>query len=111
MSTVSETVTQAISSLTFQPQSQVQGILADEEKYKYSYLLPAFSSEHYPPLEPFEHTDPGHRALSHSDPRSFLRNASRVTDIQPVLGTEIEGIKLTDLDNDGRDQLALFVRM
>jgi len=39
----------------------------------------------------------------------FLKNATRVTEIQPVLGTEIEGVKLTDLDSDGRDQLALFV--
>lgn len=108
-STVSETVTQTLP-ITLRTKSQANGISVDA-KYKYSHLLPSFSSEQYPPLEYFEHTDPGHRALSHPDPRSFLQNASRVTDIQPVLGTEIEGIKLTDLDNDGRDQLALFVRI
>jgi len=109
MQTVSETITQAVSSLTLRPQSQPNGPQADGEIYKYSHLLPVFNSEHFPPLEPFEHNDPGHRALSHPDPRSFLRNATRVTEIQPVLGTEIEGIKLTDLDNNDRDQLALFV--
>jgi sulfonate dioxygenase len=110
MSTVSETVTQPFPTITLRPQSHTNGVSVDAI-YKYAHLLPSVSSEQYPPLQPFEHSDPGHRALSHPEPRSFLRNANRVTDIQPVLGTEIEGIKLTDLDNDGRDQLALFVRI
>ncbi|KAF8530947.1 TauD-domain-containing protein [Gautieria morchelliformis] len=109
MPTISETRTQAIPALTLRPRSHTSGIQPNNEIYRYSHLLPSFPPEEYPPLEPFEHSDPGHRALSHRDPRSFLRNASRVSDIQPVLGTEIEGIKLTDLDSDGRDQLALFV--
>lgn len=111
MSIVSETVTQAIPSLTLRPQSQTKGVPGDDERYKYSHLLPSFAPEQYPPLVPFEHIDPGHRALSHPDPRSFLRNATRVADIQPILGTEIEGIKLIDLDDNDRDQLALFVRI
>lgn len=81
----------------------------ETEGYKYTHLLPTFSSERYPPLEPFEHVDPGHRALSHPDPRSFLQNATSVVEIQPVLGTEIEGLQLTQLTNDERDQLALLV--
>jgi len=80
-----------------------------DEPYKYDHLLPFFSQQKYPPLTPFDHVDPGKRALSHEDPRSFLRNATRVTDIQPVLGTEIEGLQLTQLTNDERDQLALYV--
>jgi sulfonate dioxygenase len=111
MPTISETRTQVIPALTLRPQSHTNVVQNNNEKYKYSHLLPSFPPEEYPPLEPFDHSDPGHRALSHPDPRSFLRNATCVSDIQPVLGTEIEGIELTDLDSDGRDQLALFVRI
>lgn len=104
---VAETVTQSTPNPPSKPQLKAQN---GEENYKYAHLLPVFSDKKYPPLEPFEHVDPGHRALSHPDPRSFLKNATRITDIQPVLGTEIVGVNLTDLDSDGRDQLALFVR-
>ncbi|KAG8713325.1 hypothetical protein FRC08_013388 [Ceratobasidium sp. 394] len=41
--------------------------------------------------------------------RTFLRNATRVRDLTPKIGTEITGIDLTTLDGAGRDQLALEV--
>jgi len=78
-----------------------------EEPYKYAHLLPHFSPDKYPPLIPFEHVDPGHRALKHADPRAFLNDAASVIALTPNLGTEVRGIRLTDLDSDGRDQLAL----
>ncbi|KIY45484.1 TauD-domain-containing protein [Fistulina hepatica ATCC 64428] len=80
----------------------------NEEPYRYVHLLPVFPSERYPPLTPFEHVDPGFRALSHPNPRSFLDNAT-VVEITPKLGSEITGVNLVDLDNDSRDQLALEV--
>jgi sulfonate dioxygenase len=80
----------------------------DEEPYLWTRLLPVFDpSEHYPPLTPYEHVDPGFRALSHPNPRSFLSSATRVADLTPHIGTEIEGVNLATLDADGRDQLAL----
>lgn len=112
---MSETTTTTVVTspvLTLLPQAQNQnGTENSDKEYKYTHLLPVFSSQKYLPLEPFEHIDPGHRALSHSDPRAFLGNATRITEIQPVLGSEIEGVQLTELDNDGRDQLALYVRI
>lgn len=78
------------------------------EEYRYSHLLPVFSQDHYPALTPFEHVDPGHRALSHSDPRSFLNKAS-VVELTPALGAEVQGVNLRTLDSDARDQLALEV--
>lgn len=111
MSTVSETlVAQPAPVLTLRPQSSAVP-KEETEGYKYTHLLPTFSSDRYPPLEPFEHVDPGQRALSHPDPRSFLRNATNVFEIQPVLGTEVEGLQLTQLTNDERDQIALLVRV
>ncbi|KAJ3875828.1 hypothetical protein F5051DRAFT_51960 [Lentinula edodes] len=80
-----------------------------ETEYRYSHLLPFFSQDHYPPLTPFEHIDPGHRALNHSNPRSFLDSATQITELTPNLGTEVFGVDLRALDSDGRDQLALEV--
>ncbi|KIK98330.1 hypothetical protein PAXRUDRAFT_31249 [Paxillus rubicundulus Ve08.2h10] len=77
-----------------------------EETYKYAHLLSHFSRDTYPP---FEHVDPGLRALKHADPRAFLKAATGVIELTPNLGTEICGIHLTALDTDGRDQLALEV--
>ncbi|KAH9919111.1 alpha-ketoglutarate-dependent sulfonate dioxygenase [Fomitopsis serialis] len=64
---------------------------------------------HYPPLTPFDHIDPGSRALSHPNPRSFLDHATSITQLTPHLGEEVRGVSLAALDSDGRDQLALEV--
>lgn len=83
---------------------------AQEEGYKYTSLLPVFpQDEHYPPLTPFEHVDPGHRALQHQDPRAFLANA-QVTQLTPPIGEEIRGVNLATLNDDAKDELALEVR-
>ena len=89
---------------------EVQTETQDQETYRYAALLPEFNrEEHYPPLEPFDHVDPGSRALSHPSPASFLDGASNIFDITPNLGTEVTGVNLATLSNDERDQLALKV--
>ncbi|KAJ2989829.1 hypothetical protein NUW54_g8661 [Trametes sanguinea] len=109
MSTV-ETITQSLPTLTLQNKSDNSEATKQEEPYKYAHLLPVFpKDEHYPPLTPFEHTDPGLRALSHPNPRAFLDNATSVIDLTPRLGSEIRGVNLAELDSTGRDQLALEV--
>ena len=77
--------------------------------YRYAHLLPSLSRTTYPPLTPFEHTDPGLRALAHSNPRSLLDAASGTIELTPNFGTELYGISLARLDSDSRDQLALEV--
>ncbi|EJT97998.1 TauD-domain-containing protein [Dacryopinax primogenitus] len=82
-------------------------------EYTYARYLPAFNAnEHYPPLEPFTHSDPGLRALAVSpnpeDPLPFLQSAESVTELTPELGTEVRGVDLSKLTSDGRDQLALL---
>ena len=80
-----------------------------EENYRYTHLLPAFpKDEHYPPLTPFEHVDPGLRALAHPNPRAFLANA-KVTQLTPPIGEEIRGVNLTKLTDSEKDELALEV--
>ncbi|EIW86476.1 TauD-domain-containing protein [Coniophora puteana RWD-64-598 SS2] len=103
-----ETINQAseaVSSLTLKTGEQ-----KDQEEYRYAHLLPHFDpSEKFPALTPFEHVDPGSRALKHADPLAFLKNAARVVQLTPRLGTEVRGVSLLSLDGDGRDQLALEV--
>ncbi|KAF8632538.1 hypothetical protein AX15_001753 [Amanita polypyramis BW_CC] len=102
--TVTELAQATAETLKLRPAEEKQ-----EEPYRYSHLLPDFSQDHYPPLTPFEHTDPGHRALNHPNPRAFLENATSVVEITPHLGSEVVGVNLAELDSDGRDQLALEV--
>ncbi|CAE6506339.1 unnamed protein product [Rhizoctonia solani] len=92
--------------------SSIPQIPDPNSDYPYKHLLPVFDkSEFQPPLEPFEHTDPGARAaaLPESEQRTFLTNAIRVRNLTPRIGTEVVGIDLTSLDGAARDQLALEV--
>lgn len=104
-STAVEVVEKAAATLKLRPTNKD----TEEQEYKYAHLLPHFSAEHYPPLSPFEHVDPGRRALSHANPRSFLDAATSVDEFTPRFGTEVTGINLAELDNTARDQLALEV--
>lgn len=106
-----ETITQSVTGLSlngYGPEATKQ-TKDSSEAYPYANLLPHFSQDHYEPLTPFVHVDPGLRALAHPNPRAFLDDATKVTDLTPKLGTEIEGISLEKLDSKGRDQVALEV--
>ncbi|TFK41283.1 hypothetical protein BDQ12DRAFT_600984 [Crucibulum laeve] len=114
---MSTTITQLVESnpvtLTLRPQPTEEKKEEQEEQgslgsYRYAHLLPHFSTDHYPPLTPFEHIDAGSRALSHPNPRAFLDNAE-VIELTPNLGSEVRGVNLAQLDGTGRDQLALEV--
>ena len=63
-------------------------------------------NEKFPPLEPFDHVDPGTRA----DPKKpHLLNPNVTTrNISPYLGTEISGVQISELTKEGLDELALF---
>ena len=92
-----------------QPHSASRAAPIGDGPYPYEHLLPHFSNDNYPPLTPFEHADPGLRALAHPNPRAFLDGATRVAELTPNLGTEIDGVDLATLDDNARDQLALEV--
>jgi sulfonate dioxygenase len=90
-------MSQTITLTETQPQPQVEPpatlvlqnpVQVPEDEYRYSHLLPHFSRDHYPPLTPFLHSDPGLRALNHANPRAFLQNATSVVELTPRLGTE-----------------------
>lgn len=80
-----------------------------DEAYPYKHLLPTFDGHlKLPPLTEFEHKDPGHEALKHADPLAFLANAE-VDELTPRFGSEVSGVQLSQLDEAGRQELALFV--
>lgn len=67
-----------------------------------------------PPLVPFAHSDPGLRALvalSHPEPSPSIFAAPNVTSsaITPVTGRIYTGLLLDELDEAGRDEVALEV--
>ncbi|MCJ1270996.1 hypothetical protein MMC22_010895 [Lobaria immixta] len=75
---------------------------------KHPNYLPTWDPEtKYSPLEPFTHYEHGKDA----DPsfKDLLRDASSVTEITPTTGTEVRGVQLSSLTNEGKDQLALLV--
>ncbi|KAI8096813.1 uncharacterized protein BX664DRAFT_383200 [Halteromyces radiatus] len=65
-----------------------------------------FPDVKYPPLEPFEHKDPGHLA----DPKksSLFDSATNVYDVTPHVGTTIEGLQLSTLTDQQKNDLALL---
>lgn len=155
MPSATETVTSAIHSLSIRPQAEEKPdapavsttpspASAPKQKlqwpsqnakpgesYKYERFLPYFDHDlHLPPLQPFEHVDPGTlerlpslyhptyeitspspsglKALDDPEPRSFLNGAS-VEELTPEFGSEVEGVQLHELDARGRQQLARYV--
>lgn len=66
-----------------------------------------FPTTKYPDYEPFEHTDPGHKA----DPekKSLLEPATSVRELTPHIGTEIRGVQLHELNDQQKNDLALLV--
>ncbi|WWD19460.1 hypothetical protein CI109_103920 [Kwoniella shandongensis] len=129
MSTVTQTITEPLRTLHLRPESpekpaeQAQQSTAaetsktngtastngDKDAYKYEWALPSFNNDQYPPLTPFEHTDPGLEALKHENPREFLAGATEVSSLSPRFGSDVSGIQLHTLDTRGRQQLARFV--
>jgi sulfonate dioxygenase len=75
---------------------------AKDKDYKYARYLPTYDhSIKLPPLEPFEHVDPGHAAKNDPNPRAFLEGATE-THLTPKFGTEVEGIQLSKLDQKAK---------
>ena len=60
----------------------------------------------YPPLEAFEHNDPG--KLGDPKKASLFENAEKVINLTPSIGTEIHGIQLSQLNDQQKNDLALL---
>ena len=84
-------------------------LIPAEQKLSVQYrnYLPTWGNEKYPPLQPFEHHDPGLDA----DPSypELLAKGVTTNDLTPTIGTEVTGVQLSKLSPAGKDQLARFV--
>lgn len=82
-----------------------------QSQYKYAEYLPVYDSRtQFPPLEPFQFTDRG-LAADKSKPNLLSEDNSslKVTRLTPVIGTEIKGLQLSELDDVQKDELALLI--
>ncbi|CAK7903210.1 alpha-ketoglutarate-dependent sulfonate dioxygenase [[Candida] anglica] len=83
----------------------------NREQSKFPDFLPTWDpSEKYPPLAFFKHEEPGVRA-NKDLPNLFPggKTAHKLKDITPKLGTEVFDVQLSELDDSGKDELALFI--
>ncbi|KAJ6078032.1 uncharacterized protein N7446_000968 [Penicillium canescens] len=60
------------------------------------------------PLTPFEYNDPALRVRDKSK-RNLLNESSKISHIQPNIGSVVEGVQLSSLTSAGRDELALLI--
>ncbi|KIW34438.1 uncharacterized protein PV07_01216 [Cladophialophora immunda] len=77
------------------------------EHYAYDYLRPRFPDVHWDELTEIPHEDKG--VLGHPRFRNLLDAAEDVFDYIPKIGTEITGIKLTQLTDSQKCDLARLV--
>lgn len=67
-----------------------------------------YLSYRYPPSEPFEHYDHGKDA-DPAFPDLLPKDKASISEITPSTGSEIHGVKLSQLNEASKDQLALLV--
>lgn len=78
-----------------------------DNSYKYSQYTPSFPALDWEPLGPTKVVDKGLSADAAK--KSLLSAASKVSDLTPVIGTELSGVDLRALTNGQKDELALLV--
>ncbi|KAJ6094577.1 hypothetical protein N7467_002090 [Penicillium canescens] len=75
---------------------------------KYPQYLPSWDPIWFDPLTPFEYNDPALRVRDKSK-RNLLNESSKISHIQPNIGSVVEGVQLSSLTSAGRDELALLI--
>lgn len=86
----------------------------ETERYVFSRLpslvlgQALIASFRYPPLTLFDHYDHGKDA-DPSFPDLLPKGKAETDDLTPTIGTEVNGVQLSQLTKEGKDQLALYV--
>ncbi|KAK3374553.1 TfdA family taurine catabolism dioxygenase TauD [Podospora didyma] len=79
--------------------------------YRYAAYLPVYDEKtHFPALQPFEFNDRG--LVANKEMPNLLSKDNpdlKVSKITPVIGTEIRGLQLSQLDDRQKDELALLI--
>ena len=83
--------------------------LTDETKKntKYPHYLPNWEKIWFDPLPPFHYDDPALRVKDTSLPNLLL--GAKLSDIQPQMGTVVEGVQLNQLSDTAKDELAYLI--
>lgn len=74
----------------------------------YPEYLPTWDPIWFDPLPEFEYNDPALRVKDHSK-RNLLTPEVKLQHIQPNIGTVVEGIQLSQLNDAQKDELALLI--
>jgi sulfonate dioxygenase len=74
---------------------------------KYPAYLPSWENVWFDPLPPFQFEDPALRVKDPTLP-TLLKGAT-ITQIQPALGTIVEGVQLNKLSDAAKDELAYLI--
>lgn len=74
----------------------------------YPEYLPTWDKIWFNPLQPFEFNDPALRVKDKSKP-NLLTQQVKVSHIQPSIGSIVEGVQLSTLSDEAKDELALLV--
>ncbi|KAH7353841.1 hypothetical protein B0T11DRAFT_357157 [Plectosphaerella cucumerina] len=81
------------------------------EEYKYTGYLPVYDEKtSFEPLQPFEFTDRG--LAADKDKKNLLPQGDssvKAKRLTPVIGTEIRGLQLSQLNDAQKDELALLI--
>ncbi|PYH80130.1 TauD-domain-containing protein [Aspergillus uvarum CBS 121591] len=75
---------------------------------RYPEYLPTWDKVWFDPLPPFEYQDPALRVKDKSKPNLLTPN-TKVTEIQPRIGSILEGVQLSQLSDAAKDELALLI--
>jgi sulfonate dioxygenase len=75
---------------------------------KYPQYLPTWEKTWFDPLPRFEFQDPALRVKDKSLP-NLLTAVTKVSHIQPTLGSVVDGVQLSNLSNAAKDELAYLV--
>ncbi|KAK8231544.1 hypothetical protein HDK77DRAFT_65361 [Phyllosticta capitalensis] len=82
-------------------------VVENHDVYEYEDLKPRFPDVHWPDLGPIHYEDKGLKG----DPqfRNLLSSATDVFDYNPKIGTEIHGVKLSQLTDPQKNDLARLI--
>ncbi|KII83896.1 hypothetical protein PLICRDRAFT_179930 [Plicaturopsis crispa FD-325 SS-3] len=106
---VSETITEQVSNgfAKLNLKQEKEKPVPVDNGPSYPFYFPYFDvDEKFPPTELFEHTDPGSRA-DKAKPH-LLTPETTVNHLSPFIGSEVSGVQISKLGNEGLDELALF---
>jgi len=88
------------------PTELPQTLNVDYTNYEFEDFLPYITLTEEPALEPYTHVDPGSRA----DPekKSLFSVVKEKKNMTPSIGTEVKGVQLSSLNDQQKDELALW---